>query len=112
MTNTAQFQRAFESSVLQIRQRFIDRAEQQVKDLDDLMDRIESCPGDRTALETATNLVHRIAGVAATLGFQQMGELAQSAESRLIACTQSSHEAAHVQAIAAVETLVAELDRL
>lgn len=112
MTNTAQLQSAFESSVLQIRQRFIDRAEQQVMDLDDLMDRIESSTGDRIALETAMNLVHKISGIAATLGFQQIGELAQCAESRLIACTKQSNEAVHALAIAAVEILVAELDRL
>lgn len=112
MTDTAQFQRAFQASVAEVRQRFIDRAEQQVQDLDDLMERLESRPDDHAALEAATHLVHKIAGVATTLGFQQMGELAQRAESGLIACAQPSGETTRAQAIAAVETLTEELDRL
>jgi len=112
MTDTAQFQRAFQTSVAEVRQRFIDRAAQQVQDLDDLMDRIETRPDDRAALEAATHLVHKIAGVATTLGFEHMGELANRAESMLIACAQPSGEATRAQALAAVETLTEELDRL
>lgn len=112
MTSNAQFQQAFDASVVQVRQRFINRAEQQVQDLDELMDRIESCPYDRAALEAATHLAHKISGVATTLGFPLIGEFAQTAESRLIACATPSSEASLSQAVEAVENLVAELDRL
>ncbi|QEE36321.1 hypothetical protein FTO60_11730 [Octadecabacter sp. SW4] len=112
MTSTEQFQQAFDASVVQIRKRFIDRAEQQVQDLDELMDCIESCPDDRAALEAATSLAHKISGVATTLGFPLIGELAQTAESKLIACATPSSGASLSQAAEAVESLVAELDRL
>ncbi len=112
MTSTAHYQQAFETSVEQIRSRFIARVEQQVAELDDLMERLETNPSDNAALEGATNLIHKIAGVAATLGFQKAGELAQSAESRLVACSKTPHGETHAQAMIAVESLIDELDQL
>jgi HPt (histidine-containing phosphotransfer) domain-containing protein len=103
---------AFEDSVRQIRRRFMERLDQQIEELDDCAVEIEQNQQASTALLAATEIVHRIAGVARTLGFPQLGHLAAEAEGTLLSASNMPASNNRLQALNAMECLVIEMIKI
>lgn len=76
---------AMAQSLHLIRQRFVEGLPQRVETLDMLVTRIELGHMADEALSEVAQEMHRIAGVAKTLGFPELGQLARDTETDLIA---------------------------
>ena len=112
MSELGQITRSFDKSLELVRQKFVARLETQVADLDELMWRIEDNPADAPSIDAATNIVHKIAGVAPTLGLTEIGTLAREAESALMALGRGPSAANLTGTTAAVERLSEQLDQI
>ncbi|ATG49134.1 hypothetical protein CEW89_17105 [Celeribacter ethanolicus] len=58
------------------RQNFIDDLIVKMPEIEGLQARIGACPGDRDALDRLAFLTHRMSGIAATVGFPEIGKRA------------------------------------
>lgn len=101
---------AFEVSIERVRKRFIERARIQVQELDILIYKVEADPQDQATWMDLARIVHKIAGVADTLGFERLGQLARETEDRLINPSDEITSAMDDQKLCAVDILVNELD--
>lgn len=101
---------AFEVSIERVRKRFIERARTQVQELDILIYKVEADPQDQATWMDLARIVHKIAGVADTLGFERLGQLARETEDRLINPSDEITSAMDDQKLCAVDILVNELD--
>lgn len=101
---------AFEVSIERVRKRFIERARIQVQELDILIYKVEADPQDQATWMDLARIVHKIAGVADTLGFERLGQLARETEDRLINPSDEITSAMDDQKLCAVDLLVNELD--
>lgn len=87
-----------------IRRRFIDGLAGRVENLDTLMAKVELCRDTDNALAEAEQEMHRITGVAGTLGFRALGDLARAAEASLgSAISNKQNKGLLEHAIAAVD---------
>lgn len=101
---------AFEVSIERVRKRFIERARIQVQELDILIYKVEADPQDQATWMDLARIVHKIAGVADTLGFERLGQLARETEDRLINPSGEIISATDDQKLCALDLLVNELD--
>ena len=102
-----------ERSVSLIRERFIDTLGHKIDELDLMMTRIEVRQEADLALSAAVQCMHRIVGVASTLGFPELGRCARSAEANLVRATGNLHDERIVtEAIDALEKTVSVMDEI
>ena len=102
---------SIQQSFARIRLRFMARLQSRIDDLDDLMIALEMAPGNPAPLGAAREIVHTIVGVAATLGFPRLGDLATEAERSLVFANENPPDPGKLaNAMAAVESLVVEMD--
>lgn len=87
-----------------IRNRFIDGLEVRIEHLDTLMIKVELRQDTVNALAEAEQEMHRITGVAGTLGFRALGDMARAAEASLrSAISNKQNKGLLEHAIAAVD---------
>lgn len=110
MNDISNAQTTIGASVQNLRERFIDRAYHQAQELDHLLGQLEADPSDQAARASVTSIVHKISGVAKTLGFERLGILAHEAECDLIAQGNQTTADTTVIAFEKVEVLIEELD--
>lgn len=108
---SAATQNSIQQSFARIRLRFMARLQTQIDKLDDLMVALEMAPDNPAPLGAAREIVHTIVGVAATLGFPKLGDLATEAERSLVVANEKSPDPGKLaNAMAAVESMVVEMD--
>jgi len=105
-------QASFDAAVTQTRQRFLDRFETQIEELDDHMAALEEAPNTPDALSASAGIAHKVVGVAAMLGFANLGDLAGKAEHALYAALNDPAPETLLDAFDAMEGMVAEMDAL
>jgi HPt (histidine-containing phosphotransfer) domain-containing protein len=67
-----------------IRNRFLDSVPQRIAVLEDVLARVDLLDGEGAPLKIALEVVHKISGVALTLGFPQLGRHAQETETLIL----------------------------
>lgn len=104
---------AMARSVAAVRGRFVASLADRAAELDALMVLAETEADARRFFLRAVEIVHRIAGVARTLGFSDLGDLAFEAERRLgTALTPAAVTTAAETAIEAVDHVVSCIDQI
>ena len=102
-----------ERSVSLIRERFIDTLGQKIDELDLMMTQIEVSLDSDMTLSAAAKSMHRIVGVAGTLGFPELGNSARHAEASLARAASNLNDKRCVtEAIDAVEETVSIMDEI
>jgi chemotaxis protein histidine kinase CheA len=112
MNDLSKNQSAFDLSIAAVRKKFADRAYEQSQQLDALLDRLETQPDDQHALQSVLQIAHRIAGVADTLGFGRLGELARNAENLTRTAIEVNTRDAIGATIQVTDALIEELDQI
>lgn len=104
---------AMAQSVAAVRARFIASLADRAAELDTLMALADAEADPRKLLVRATEIVHRIAGVAGTLGFADLGNLAFEAERQLgLALSAPQALASAEPAVTAVDRVVGYIDEI
>jgi hypothetical protein len=102
-----------EKSISLIRERFIDTLGLKIDDLDLMMTRIEHGEDVDKSLLAAAQSMHRIVGVASTLGFAKLGSSARNAETTLArAASNPNDKKLVIEAIGALEETVSVMDEI
>ena len=89
-----------------VRHRFLAQLPQRGREISDWAEEIHQCGLKTNAVAGITNHAHRIAGVAATLGFPALGSAAMAVDS----CT--SNRATRDTLLENVDVLLDEIDRI
>lgn len=104
---------AIADQMAQVRQRFLDGLSQRGTELDALLALADNDDDPSPLLGRATEILHKIAGVARTVGFGDLGALAFVAEREMRALPDRLAEAgARETAFASVDAVVEEINRL
>ncbi len=102
-----------ERSVNLIRERFIDTLGHKIDQLDLMMTRIELRHDADICLLEAVQAMHRIVGVASTLGFPDLGTSARNAEASLArAASNPHHKKLATEAINSMQETVSFMDKI
>lgn len=111
MSELSNMAQNYEHSLAQARQRFCASLDSQVEKLDALMWHIEENPANTQAIEIATNMVHKLAGVAPTFGLNSVGQHATAAEVALMQLEKQPTSQNLKLVSDAVEQLTVQLDK-
>lgn len=82
---------SLEAAISGMRGDFISKLEAYLDDLERIAEDLLANRFSDPAFDEAMNIAHRIAGVARTFGFEDLGQCAQSAEAKIMAFLTESH---------------------
>ncbi len=74
----------FEGALAKIRTRFLDRLREQSAELRQLLEQAESGAGRRDSIKAFGAIAHKIAGLAKSVGFAELGQAALEADQTII----------------------------
>ncbi len=102
----------FNTRLEEIRLKFVASLQSKIDEFETLMERIVADDDSAQALEELRNGVHKLRGVAPTLGLEKLGEHAASSEDIIIAMTRQDvddPEAAAIEFLGSFRALVNEM---